>query len=221
MVDILGVGDPTSQTQESNTKRVNRLQVASKDVKDAVPEIREILELEAADRLLKPGDALGSLHKLGSKDKLHHKSICHLSVNSEPELVLIRTPSIDRQLYLERECISFVQTSSYASLRKRVSCTSQPSLSIHSAQMRDQRSPHEKFASLVTTIVDSIDLALLLGSPVFILFALSNFFTSIGFNVPYVYIKDVARRKLAVGDSKAPLLLSMIGISNTASRVLL
>ena len=54
---------------------------------------------------------------------VNFRSVCHLSVKSEPELVLIRTPSIDRNLYLEREGLNFKQ--SYASLRKRLSYTSQ------------------------------------------------------------------------------------------------
>ncbi|XP_022698980.1 uncharacterized protein LOC111266085 [Varroa jacobsoni] len=218
---MLGDVDNNTALYPNENFTSSQHQIPCKDVKEPVPDIREILELEASDRLLKPDDAFGTLQLLDSKDKLHHKSVCHLSVNSEQELVLIRTPSVDRQLYLERENISCMQANNYASLKKRLSHTSQPSLSVHSVQTRNQRSPHKQFASFIKTIADSIDLALLLRSPVFILFALSNFFTSIGFNVPYVYIKDVARRKLAVEDSKAPLLLSMIGLSNTASRILL
>ncbi|XP_003745670.2 monocarboxylate transporter 12-like [Galendromus occidentalis] len=180
-------------------------------------------ELVVSENLLRPSNTIISLqnhHKLDSKEKLHHRSVCHLSVNSEPELVLIRTPSIDRNLYLEREALNSKQ--SYASLRKRLSYTSQPSISVHSVQQReDTRGAREKFSAFMKTITDSIDIALLLKSPIFILFALSNFFTSIGFNVPYVYIADIARRQLNVDDSKASLLLSLIGLSNTASRVLL
>lgn len=56
----------------------------------------------------------------------------------------------------------------------------QPSTSVHSVQQRDTRSPREKFSAFIKTIADSIDIALLLKSPIFILFTLSNFFTSIG-----------------------------------------
>lgn len=176
----------------------------------------ENIKVENTEKLLKQSDGF-LLPEL--KDKHHNRSICHLSVSSEPELVLIRTPSIDRNLYLDPEGLNFKQ--SYASLRKRISCTSQPSLSLHSVQLKDTRTRREKFASFVKTICDSIDLALLLKSRVFILFALSNFFTSIGFNVPYVYIADLAKRELHVDEKKASYLLSFIGLSNTASRVLL
>ncbi|XP_064455597.1 monocarboxylate transporter 9-like [Ornithodoros turicata] len=61
----------------------------------------------------------------------------------------------------------------------------------------------------------------LLRSPVFVLFAVSNFFTSVGFNVPYVYTKDRAVEALHMTDETASLLLSCIGFSNTVGRVLL
>ncbi|CAN7998519.1 unnamed protein product [Ixodes pacificus] len=61
----------------------------------------------------------------------------------------------------------------------------------------------------------------LLKSPVFLLFALSNFFTSVGFNVPYVYTKDRAVEALRMPEDTASLLLSCIGLSNTLGRVLL
>lgn len=61
----------------------------------------------------------------------------------------------------------------------------------------------------------------LLKSPVFLLFAVSNFFTSVGFNVPYVYTKDRAVEELRVPEETASLLLSCIGLSNTLGRVLL
>lgn len=61
----------------------------------------------------------------------------------------------------------------------------------------------------------------LLKNLVFLLFGLSNFFTNIGFSVPYVYIKDRAIRLGIAGNENASLLLSVIGIANTASRVIL
>ncbi|XP_077554117.1 monocarboxylate transporter 14-like isoform X1 [Haemaphysalis longicornis] len=61
----------------------------------------------------------------------------------------------------------------------------------------------------------------LLKSPVFLLFAVSNFFTSVGFNVPYVYTKDRAVEELHIPEETGSLLLSCIGLSNTLGRVLL
>lgn len=60
----------------------------------------------------------------------------------------------------------------------------------------------------------------LLKDPVFLLFAVSNFCTSIGFNVPYLYIKDRALL-LRISDNDSSFLLAIIGISNTISRVVL
>eukprot|EP00090_Calanus_glacialis_P045680 TRINITY_DN8647_c0_g1_i4.p1 TRINITY_DN8647_c0_g1~~TRINITY_DN8647_c0_g1_i4.p1 ORF type:complete len:613 (-),score=104.49 TRINITY_DN8647_c0_g1_i4:381-2219(-) len=60
----------------------------------------------------------------------------------------------------------------------------------------------------------------LFKDPIFMMYATSNFLTSIGFNVPYVYTVD--RAILWGMDGKdAAFLLSVIGISNTASRLIL
>ncbi|XP_076336091.1 LOW QUALITY PROTEIN: monocarboxylate transporter 13-like [Tachypleus tridentatus] len=61
----------------------------------------------------------------------------------------------------------------------------------------------------------------LLKDIVFLLFGFSNFFTSIGFNVPYLYIKARALEMGIAEDENASFLLSVIGIANTASRVIL
>ncbi|PVD18876.1 hypothetical protein C0Q70_21433 [Pomacea canaliculata] len=58
----------------------------------------------------------------------------------------------------------------------------------------------------------------LLKNPVFLMFAISNFLTSIGFNMPFIFLPD--RAKLAgIDETKAAWLLSAIGISNTVGRV--
>lgn len=59
----------------------------------------------------------------------------------------------------------------------------------------------------------------LLKSPVFMLFAVSNFFTSIGFNAPFLYAKDRAIQ-MGINDSRASFLISSIGIGNTLGRVI-
>ncbi|XP_043197072.1 monocarboxylate transporter 3-like isoform X1 [Amphibalanus amphitrite] len=69
------------------------------------------------------------------------------------------------------------------------------------------------------TLHDMMGLALL-KDPVFLTFAISNFLTSIGFNVPYIYIADKAVQAGLDRDS-ASFLLSIIGISNTVSRIVL
>ncbi|XP_070172884.1 monocarboxylate transporter 5-like [Littorina saxatilis] len=58
----------------------------------------------------------------------------------------------------------------------------------------------------------------LLRNPVFLMFAISNFFTSIGFNMPFIFLPD--RAKLSgIDEVRAAWLLSAIGIANTLGRV--
>jgi len=60
----------------------------------------------------------------------------------------------------------------------------------------------------------------LFKDPIFMMYATSNFLTSIGFNVPYVFTVD--RAELWGMDGKdAAFLLSVIGISNTVARLIL
>jgi len=60
----------------------------------------------------------------------------------------------------------------------------------------------------------------LFKDPIFMMYATSNFLTSIGFNVPYVFTVDRAEAWGIDGD-QAAFLLSVIGISNTVARLLL
>lgn len=69
------------------------------------------------------------------------------------------------------------------------------------------------------TLKEMLDFSLF-KDVIFIVFTLSNFLTSIGFNVPYVYI--VARAKeLNLTTDQASYLLSIIGIANTIGRIVL
>ena len=58
----------------------------------------------------------------------------------------------------------------------------------------------------------------LFKDPVFIIFLMSNFLTSIGFNVPYVYLVAQAE---SLNIANASFLLSIIGIANTVGRIIL
>lgn len=60
----------------------------------------------------------------------------------------------------------------------------------------------------------------LFHDPVFILFTVSNFCTSIGFNVPYVYLAAQAE-VLHINKEQASYLLAIIGIANTVGRIIL
>lgn len=68
-------------------------------------------------------------------------------------------------------------------------------------------------------LLKQVDLSLF-RSPVFLLFTASNFLTSLGFNTPFIYVVDQATL-LGIDSTRADLLLSTIGISNTIGRVIL
>ena len=54
----------------------------------------------------------------------------------------------------------------------------------------------------------------------FLLFAISNFLTSLGFNAPYIYINDQAISH-GISQEHADILLQIIGISNMIGRIVL
>ncbi|CAO1392089.1 unnamed protein product [Diamesa serratosioi] len=60
----------------------------------------------------------------------------------------------------------------------------------------------------------------LLKDTIFIIFVISNFLTSIGFNMPYVYLAAQAE-VLGISKSDASLLLGVIGFANTIGRIIL
>jgi len=68
------------------------------------------------------------------------------------------------------------------------------------------------------TIREMMDLRLLLDV-VFILFAVSNLLTSIGFVVPYIFLPDRGHRQYGFTSEQAAFLISAVGISNTVGRV--
>ncbi|XP_011177546.1 monocarboxylate transporter 12-B isoform X3 [Zeugodacus cucurbitae] len=69
------------------------------------------------------------------------------------------------------------------------------------------------------TFVEMMNFSLLKDA-VFIVFALSNFFTSIGFNMPYIYI--VAKAKsLGISSAQSSYLIAIIGVANTVGRIIL
>lgn len=58
----------------------------------------------------------------------------------------------------------------------------------------------------------------LLKDLIFLMFVISNFFTSIGFNMPFIFLTDRAVDE-GISDENAKWLVSAIGISNTFGRV--
>jgi len=60
----------------------------------------------------------------------------------------------------------------------------------------------------------------LLRDVVFMMFAVSNFFTSLGYPIPYTFIPDNAK-VLGLSSDQGSFVISIIGISNTVARVFL
>lgn len=66
-------------------------------------------------------------------------------------------------------------------------------------------------------LLEMLDLSLLVD-PIFILFSVSNFLTSIGFYIPYTYTVVLSGE---LGVDNAPYLISIIGASNLVGRIIL
>ncbi|CAK9831475.1 Monocarboxylate transporter 5 [Anthophora retusa] len=71
----------------------------------------------------------------------------------------------------------------------------------------------------INTLQEKLDISVL-KDPVFILFTFSNFCTSIGFYVPYVYVLPQAEEQ-GINKKDASYLLAVIGIANTVGRIIL
>lgn len=114
-------------------------------------------------------------------------------------------------------------SSSFLSKDMSLSVTSLKTIKSVTVPTSDERSRIQRClcsSEMEAALREMVNFALL-KSPVFLLFAMSNFFTSVGFNVPYVYTKDRAVEALHIPEDTASLLLSCIGLSNTLGRVLL
>lgn len=68
-------------------------------------------------------------------------------------------------------------------------------------------------------ITDMLDFSLA-KDMIFILFALSNLLTSIGFNIPYVFLVSKAKEQ-GIDPDRASMLISIIGGANTIGRIVL
>ncbi|KAF7284159.1 hypothetical protein GWI33_022410 [Rhynchophorus ferrugineus] len=69
------------------------------------------------------------------------------------------------------------------------------------------------------TLREMLDFSLF-KDPVFIIFSLSNLLTSIGFNIPYVYLVPKAK-DMGITKEMAGMLISIIGGANTIGRIIL
>ncbi|XP_001950241.2 uncharacterized protein LOC100161575 [Acyrthosiphon pisum] len=74
-------------------------------------------------------------------------------------------------------------------------------------------------ADAKSTIKTLLDFSLL-KDPVFILYTISNFLTSIGFNIPYLYLVPQAGM-IGIASKHSSYLLALLGIANTLGRIIL
>ncbi|XP_060844246.1 monocarboxylate transporter 12-like [Rhopalosiphum padi] len=74
-------------------------------------------------------------------------------------------------------------------------------------------------ADAKNTIKQMLDFSLL-KDPVFILYTISNFLTSIGFNIPYLYLVPQAGI-MGIPSKQSSYLLALLGIANTLGRIIL
>lgn len=124
---------------------------------------------------------------------------------------LMNIPQFKSKTDLKGEDIDIIERRSSYSHRRR-------GISINEVE------EEEKFCFCLSqehkeTLVEMLDFSLF-KDPIFILFTVSNFCTSIGFNVPYVYLVSKAK-SLGITSKKASMLLAVIGIANTLGRIVL
>ncbi|XP_066597428.1 monocarboxylate transporter 5 isoform X2 [Prorops nasuta] len=100
-------------------------------------------------------------------------------------------------------------------VRIRSSMRSLQNVHIHKKSESEQ-CVEEKSANVFKEMLDLS----LMKDPVFLLFTLSNFCTSIGFNIPYVYLLAQAEER-GIEKSVASYLLAVIGVANTVGRIAL
>ncbi|XP_017752869.1 PREDICTED: monocarboxylate transporter 12 [Eufriesea mexicana] len=84
---------------------------------------------------------------------------------------------------------------------------------------KDNRESKAYIERKVDSFQKDVDISVL-KDPVFILFTFSNFCTSIGFYIPYVYVLPQAEER-GINKKDASYLLAIIGIANTVGRIIL
>lgn len=117
-----------------------------------------------------------------------------------------------------------IYTASLASIPRRMSTASRAAASSAAGPYRSSQ-PWRCLSILGVSeemsfgLHEMLDLSIM-EEPVYIMFVVSNFLTSIGFNVPFVYTKDRAIHE-GLSDDSAAMLLSVIGISNMVGRIVI
>ncbi|XP_017886943.2 monocarboxylate transporter 12 isoform X2 [Ceratina calcarata] len=139
-------------------------------------------------------------------------------VKSLSQPVLISTSAMQQNssedIYKEHTS-NLPQRYNQEALHERQSSTSLPN-KIDYVRTENREVSTEREANALKKYVDFS----ILKDPVFILFTVSNFFTSIGFYVPYVYVLPQAEER-GINKKDASYLLAVIGIANTVGRIIL
>ncbi|XP_050042907.1 monocarboxylate transporter 14 [Dermacentor andersoni] len=175
-----------------------------------------------------------TLPLLKLEDEKTSMSCVHIAGSSPPSPTGPSAPALHPRSLLVRKDIfysgsmqnlppEYRASSSFLSRDMSLSVTSLRTIKSVTVPTSDERSRIQRFfcsSEMEAALHEMINFTLL-KSPVFLLFATSNFFTSVGFNVPYVYTKDRAVEDLRMPEETGSLLLSCIGLSNTLGRVVL
>ncbi|XP_043275275.1 monocarboxylate transporter 12 [Venturia canescens] len=101
--------------------------------------------------------------------------------------------------------------------RRRASLRSLPNGAIH--KQNESTDCHPCAEETMGIFHQMLELSLL-KDPLFLLFTLSNFCTSIGFNVPYVYLVTQAEER-GISKDVSSYLLAVVGTANTVGRIVL
>ena len=115
-----------------------------------------------------------------------------------------------------RKQVSSIKTINL-SINMLAQCKSLQHIPIEAAETADESSKQPN--SFFQKLNKIIDLSIFMDF-IFVFFGVSNFFTSLGFNAPFIYIVDQATN-VNIAPSDADWLLSTIGISNTVGRIVL
>ncbi|GFN83936.1 monocarboxylate transporter [Plakobranchus ocellatus] len=156
-----------------------------------------------------------SSHRQDSKhtSKTHLAPLQRLDILYRGSLHNIPLYRSQPDLY-HKQIVSGSKSSSIDQHGRKVSLAGDDQASIPSEKQTGVRAV---WREMVSTLKDMMSMELL-KNPVFLMFAISNFFTSIGFNMPFIFLPD--RAEIAgIDKNRAALLLSVIGIANTVGRM--
>lgn len=160
---------------------------------------------------------LGVLYGGGSQHKLNGVYNSTTSLKSSGSGIMYRK---DVFLYTSSKSIADVSRSNgHLDANKTTPhVTSKENLALQT-QEKSKFSCCPQSAEFKHTLNEMMDFSVL-KNPIFIIFATSNFLTSIGYNIPYIYIPAQAKDK-EMNPYLSGVLLSAVGVGNTVGRIVL